>query len=271
MTWRLAIPLAVWFCLSSGLRADAPLTLLFDALKIPEVTRIMRDEGLGYAGELDSDMLNGQGGPFWTGLIDDIYAANRMNETVRRALEAGLSDRDTEIALAFFASELGTEIVGLENASRMAMQDDLLEESAREACGAPAVSDTDHLALIERFIRSNDLIERNVAGALSSNFQFYSGLVEGGYLAMSEPEVIEDVYGQEPEIRADTEQWLCGYLLLAYRSLPLEGLEAYVAFYETDAGRALNAALFEGYEEMYRDISYALGRAVALSAAGDDI
>ena len=48
-------------------------------------------------------------------------------------------------------------------------------------------------------------------------------------------------------------------------------LETYLAFSRTDAGKALNAALFDGYEAMYRDISYALGRAVALSAQGNDI
>ena len=76
---------------------------------------------------------------------------------------------------------------------------------------------------------------------------------------------------EEPEIRAETEGWLFAYLHLAYGPLPVDDLETYLAFSRTDAGKALNAALFDGYEAMYRDISYALGRAVALSAQGNDI
>ncbi|MFK7870828.1 MAG: DUF2059 domain-containing protein [Roseobacter sp.] len=251
--------------------ADARLTALTDALEMDTVVGIMRDEGLSYAQELNDDMLAGQGGAFWTAQVTSIYNAQRMSETVLSALDQYLSPDDIDEAIRFFTTAHGAQIISLENASRIAMQDALVEETAKQNCVTPASEDAAHLALIDQFTNVNDLIERNVSGAMSSTLQFYAGLAQGNSFALSEEDTLKEVYSQEAEIREDTVTWLCGYLLLAYRPLSLEALQAYVAFYETDAGKALNSALFEGYEQMYRDISYALGQAVALNVVGDDI
>ena len=56
---------------------------------------------------------------------------------------------------------------------------------------------------------------------------------------------------------------LFGFLLMAYRPLSDVEMADYNAFSRTGAGQALNAALFEGFEVMYRDISHALGLAAA--------
>lgn len=268
---RLACCLVSLACLPWSASADARLTVLTDALRLGEVVAIMREEGLDYAGDIDRDMLAGQGGAFWRAQVDQVYDYNRMVETVRGALESNLDTQARDAAVAFFDTVLGQQIVELENAGRAAMQEEAVEEAAGARCRNPVTEDEAHLALIDRFIAANDLIERNVTGALSSNFRFFEGLVDGEMLEMTEADILAQVYTQEDDIRTETEDWLCGYLLLAYRPLPLEDLRVYVEFYDTAPGRALNAALFEGYETMYRDISYALGRAVALNAAGDDI
>jgi hypothetical protein len=269
MRWTLAA--VIWAACALQAAADARLSVLVDLLRVDEVTRIMQQEGLSYAQTLNDDMLNGQGGGFWSAQIDQIYAQQRMAETVRQGLAEGMSPTQLEEAIAFLQTETGQTLIELENAARTAMQDDAVEAAAKERCAAPADDDLAHLAVIERFAEQSALIERNVAGALSSNFQFYNGLADGGLTDQSEADILAQVYAQEPEIRADTESWLCGFLLLAYRTVPVEDVETYVDFYQTPAGRALNGALFDGYEQMYRDISYALGRAVALNAAGDDI
>ena len=72
-------------------------------------------------------------------------------------------------------------------------------------------------------------------------------------------------------MRSDTVDWLMGYLMLSYQ--PLDDVETarLVEFVKTSAGRALNAAIFDGFGTMYSDISYALGRAVALNMVGSDL
>jgi hypothetical protein len=105
---------------------------------------------------------------------------------------------------------------------------------------------------------------------MSSNFQFYKGLADGRLSDQSEAEILDEVWSQQEDIRLDTESWLNAYLLMAYQPLPPEAMQAYVRYSETRDGQALNAALFDGFEAFYRDASYALGRAIALSAKGDE-
>ncbi len=251
--------------------ANARMTLLMDALRIDEVVGILRSEGFAYAQELDQDMLAGQGGAFWHGQIRQIYDADRITERLRRALEAELSEEEIEAALAFFGSNQGARIVELENAARQALSDPEVETAARDNYTSLKGSDDPLLSLVSQYVQVNDLLERNVSGSMSANFQFYKGLSDGRYAQQSEAEILQEVWSQQDFIREDTEYWLYGFLLMAYQPLSLETMEAYVDYSSSSEGQALNAALFSGFEEVYRDISYALGRAVALNAEGDEI
>jgi hypothetical protein len=156
----------------------------------------------------------------------------------------------------------------METAARRAMNLAEVEAAAVAAYVDLRAEPDARLELIDRFVEVNDLADRNISAAMTASLQFSRGLNDGRFFERNEADILADVWAQEPEIRRDTEQWLYGYLLLAYQPLPLEDLEAYVAFSRTGPGEAMNAALFAGFEHMYNDISYALGRAIALSAAG---
>jgi hypothetical protein len=58
----------------------------------------------------------------------------------------------------------------------------------------------------------------NVAGALSGNLAFMTGMNETGIYGVMLPqdEMMAQVWGQEDQIRSDTESWLHAYLGLAY-------------------------------------------------------
>ena len=79
------------------------------------------------------------------------------------------------------------------------------------------------------------------------------------------------MWSQQEEIRQDTLGWLNAYLLMSYQPVPLDALEQYLDYAASPEGRALNAALFDGFEVVYSDISYGLGRAISLIAKGDEI
>ena len=49
------------------------------------------------------------------------------------------------------------------------------------------------------------------------------------------------------------------------------GLGILVTFSQSEAGLALNRGFFEGFDPHYEDISYALGRAVALNATAEEL
>ena len=79
--------------------------------------------------------------------------------------------------------------------------------------------DPKSLLQVSVIVSEGDLIERNVTGALTSNYQFYLGLVDGGSFDASEQEVIEQTWEQEDDISFDNVKWMMGYLLLSYQSL----------------------------------------------------
>ena len=84
-------------------------------------------------------------------------------------------------------------------------------------------------------------------------------------------DILADVWGQEEEIRTDTREWVFAFSLMAYQPLSDAELRAYVDLSATQAGRALNQALFDGFDRMYADIAYGLGLAAAQALEGEDL
>lgn len=261
LMWLLALP--AW--------ADARMTVLVDLLELREAAVILRDEGLTHAETLNQDMLGGQGGPGWQMQIDTIYDSGRMAEMVRRALETTLEEPELEAAIAFFSSDLGARAVGLENAARVAISQPEVEEAARGRFAQLEDTDDPRLAQITRLVTAGDMIDRNVSTALNSNFQFLRGLRDGGALSDSEDDLLADVGADLDAVTEDTTGWIYAYMLLAYHPLTEAELARYADFAETDAGRAVNQALFDGFGRAYEDISYALGRAVALNMTAEEL
>lgn len=241
---------------------------LLDLLGLEQTVDIMRDEGVAYAMELAEEMLPAGPTEFWKSKVEAIYDKNRMAEVVRAgfAESYGAQDLETDTLEAFFGSEFGRGIVQLEVSAREAMSDDAIEEVARETYTDRATTPDEvdsRLALIRKFVEANDLIEANVVGGLNSTIRFYQGLVDGGALEMTEEDILREVWGSEDDTRMDTIEWLHGFLLMAYRPLSDDELTQYSEVYASREGRAMNRALFVGFDVMYADISYALGRAIA--------
>lgn len=244
---------------------------LIDALRIEETVEIMRREGLEYAGVLGEEMLNNGAASVWADVVSRIYDVEKMTSIITEGLEVAFSGEDVSDVSAFFTSDLGDEIILLELAAREAMVDEVTEQTATEAFDAARDADTWQYRQIVELIEDSDLIEFNVTGALNSNFAFYRGLSDGDALEMSEDEMLAEVVSQQEEIRSDSEAWLGAYMLLAYQSLSQEELSDYAALYRSEQGQRVNAAIFQAYDQMYEELSYLLGRAVADQMRGQDL
>jgi hypothetical protein len=251
--------------------ADAALERLYDLIEVDAYNQILRDEGLKGADDLAWDMLGrGADGALMT-QIGKIYDLDRLGETARIALRNGMTDEQIDYAVAFFESAEAQKVVQLEVAARRAMSDSTIEDAAKEAWYEAEESKPWMVARINEIIEINDWIERNVAGGLNSNLQFFKGLADGDGLTMSEAEMLSEVWSQEDEVRLETADWLGAYLLLAYDPLTELELKSYTTFWQTDAGQALNAALFDGFDAAYDEISYATGRVIALSMGTQEL
>lgn len=267
-----AAALCLWVSPVGAQRA-ADVDTLFDALGLPEVIDIMRTEGVEYGGSLEDEMFPGRGGPAWPAVVERIYDPVMMSDTLREALDRGLEDDELDTLLSFFGSERGERIVRYEVSARGALLDEGVEAAAEDRYREMRAGGDNRLMLIDRFVEVNDLVESNVMGAMNANYAFYAGLADSGAFgnSLSEQEILADVWAQEAEIREETETWVYSYLSMAYQPLEAGDLEAYVALSETDAGRALNAALFAGFDEVFVSISRSLGIAASRMMVGEDI
>lgn len=250
-------------------RADA-VERLIEALRFADFVGIMQAEGLRHGEGVGRDMLEDAEQARWRRILQAVYDPDVMLETVGRQFSQAVAGTDTVPLLTFFEGQ-GAAILARELDARRALLEENAEAEADElyrrmdAEGVPLVDQ------INRMIADSDLIERNVAGALNANLAFYRGLVAGGGFDLSEAEMLADTWAQEDEMRSQTGEWVRAFLVTAYAPVDGAVLEDYVRFWRSAPGRALNRALFAAYDAMYEDLSFRLGRAVAVQMQGEDL
>ena len=248
---------------------------LGEIMQLDALFEVLREEGLAYGRSLEADMFPGRGGAAWAATGAQIYDADRMRAGFDAALAETLgSDPETlrDVA-AFFGTELGQRILTLEIEARRAFLDTALEEAARVAADDAAAARDPKVALIRQMIEAADLLESNVAGSMSGNLAFMTGMAGTGVYGrvMSEDEILSDIWSREDQIRTDSSTWLYAYLGLAYGPLSEAELQSYVAFWESPAGQRLNGALFVAFDRVFRPVSHDLGRAAGLAILSRDI
>ncbi|MCB2128477.1 MAG: DUF2059 domain-containing protein [Rhodobacteraceae bacterium] len=255
--------------------ATAKIDALAQSLHLDETFDVMSAEGLNYGKEIDSGLLGGRGGAAWDRTIRQIYDPVTMLDRFKQELASNLADSDADLdaIAAFFDSELGQRVTVLEISARRAMLDPAVDDASRAQLAQMQAEEAPRLRQIEAFVRANDLVESNVAGALTANFAFVSGLVEakGGAAALDEADILAEVWTHEAEIRDQMETWVHSYLAMAYGPLSDDDLAAYQAFSESGPGQALNRAMFAGFDRVLTDVSRKLGFGAGRILAGQDL
>lgn len=264
---RIVVSVVAWVFLGVIAQAQPAerLETLFDALGLPEMLEIIHSEGLEYGETLGQEMLDGKAGAGWQENVADIYDIHRNSKFVFDEFSDALDPKHMDAMLDFFQSPVGIKIVALEVAARRALLDDDLSDENDAHVANLREQGTPKMAQLTEFIQVNDLLEINVVGSLNSNFEFFKGLVDGGAYEqpLSEDKILQEVWAQEASIRADTEIWLYGFLSLAYSPLDEGEMQAYVDFSRTKSGQHLNSVLFSVFNQMFDQVSYALGRSAA--------
>lgn len=262
--FRFALTLVV---VLSGAMAQADrkqdVDRLIDLLQFEETVAIMREEGLRYGGQVAEDMLPDADMKSWQATVSQIYDADKMLSLISADFHDELSTGDLSPLLAYFSAEDGREIVEMELAARRAFLTREIEEKAIDRFNAQQGEDSTLKKQVEQVIDESDLIEFNVMGTLNSSMMFYRGLREGGAYDVTDAELLADVWSQEDGARSNSEEWLGAFLTMAYEPLTPEQLDGYAALYRTTEGRELNRAIFAAFDQMYEELSYLLGLAVA--------
>ena len=230
------------------------------AMHLMQAMDIIVDEGDTQRQELDKTLLDNSGGEFFEAQVEDIFDPVWMRNRMTDAFEVGLTDAQLDQAIVFFESDLGQTIITLENSARRAFLDETIEDMAREAYENASKDDV-HYELVDEFIQVNDLIDLNVQGALSADYNFFKGLKYGP--SSDDAELLAQLLAEQDAVTADTTSWVYSFLLMAYAPLDETQMREYIAFSRTETGKALNDALFDGFDRMFDGISFRLGEAVA--------
>ena len=259
--------------LMSGAAAaqDSDRERLIELMRIGDTVEVMRKEGLRYGAEIGAEMLPDIPNDDWERTVSRIYDAEKMEAVITQGFETALEGEALGPLVDFFESELGAEIVELEISAREAFLDEETEVAAMDAFEMARGDETELYQQVETIIADSDLVEYNVMGAMNANLMFYRGLADGGAIDLGESDMLADVWAQEPDIRAESEAWLGSFLMMAYRPLDADELEAYAELYRTPEGRVLNTAVFNAYDRMYDEISYLLGQAVAEQMRSEEL
>jgi hypothetical protein len=248
---------------------------LAEALSVRDVVAIMREEGLQYGRQVETDMFSAPGGPGWDAAVSDIYAVDRIYPAFRKTFDASLAASGADIGemLKFLTSPSGKKTVALELSARRALLDEGVKDAAKLRVEEMRTENDPRLDLEAEFIKANDLVESNVSSALNASLAFYKGLAEGGAMPkdMPESELLGNVWSQEADTRTETTEWLFSFLVMAHAPLSDDEMRDYIAFSRSQAGRDLNRAMFEGFDVVFLDISHRLGVAAAAHVAGQDL
>ena len=260
----------------TALPGNAPFIEAFSrSLRIGDVLDVMRAEGMQHSTELSDSLFPGENAAAWAAVVSLIYDTGKMQARFEQVLAKAVGDdaQTLEAAQVFFASELGQRIMALEIDARRTLLDKAAEATAKEDWEGLVAGKSARAEQIVRFGGVNDLIESNVMGALNANLAFYRGLSGTGGFGdpMPEDQMLAEVWGQEPDIRRDTIEWLYPFLAVAYQSLTDAELERYIAFSQTEAGQKINAAIFVAFDAVMVKISADLGQAAGRLMEGQDI
>lgn len=253
---------------------DNPLSR---AYHFPELFEVMAEESqqaLGSDGATPLDMAELAE---WRAELRALYDPVRMEARFIKTLEDTLADQPDvrSDALDFARSDLGARILQLELSARQALLDTEIDDLAREALlrarnAAPGDTSARRLARVRARIDANDLIELNVSLGMNTSFAYYMGMFrEGAVFGLNTEDLLQLVQAQEYDIRRDVTDWIESYFLMAYRPLTDEELEAYIAYCQTAKGDAFNQAMFRAFDDLFVELSGAVGQALGWRLRGE--
>ncbi len=249
------------------------------AYLLPELFEIMAAEGRNSVLTEGAVPLEGRALADFERDVSRIYDQQTMHDAFLASLmaEVAATPEVLQDALEFAGTDLGKRVLRLEISARDALLDDEVDEIARLALydAREARTDTaasDRLAMIRERVDVNDLVELNVSLGLNTSYAYYQGMMsENAVNGLDSEQLLFLVWAQEPEIRADIEDWIESYFMMAYKPLSDDELEAYIEYASTPLAQAFNRAMFRAFETLFNKISLDVGRALGRRLNVEDI
>ncbi|MTD98926.1 DUF2059 domain-containing protein [Paracoccus sp. YIM 132242] len=241
---------------------------VWEVMDLDSLAPVLQAEAVAEGEEMAATLFQGRGTGRWLDRVGAIHHPARIKALFLAGMAAAMPGTDpaqVRAGLDFYRTGFGQRMLALESSARVAMLDGDVEAAAREALAQARRRGDPRAAQIDRLIETADLIEPNVAGGLNAAIAFSRGFQAGGGfpMPMTEAEIIRDAWAQEPQMRAETEDWIGAYLFLAYSSLSDAELDGYIAYAGSAGGQALSRLMFAGFDAVFGQTSHDMGLAAA--------
>jgi len=266
-----ALLIALAWC-ASAIAAQADVDRLMAALQFDEVVETLVAEERSHGAALAEGFFPNAPQDGWQDRVDAIHTVERATGILRREMAEVFGDYDLMPMITYFETDAAQTILGLEASARAAFSDQALVDAIQADLDGLTSARPDLFASIQDYIGYTDLIEQNVEAAFLSNVAFAAGLIESGqFQGMSPERLAAEMWAGEDQTRVDTENWLHAFLMTAYGPADPDDLKVYIDSALTPDGTILNEAINRGFQRLYAETSFDLGRAVAEYMAGDEI
>ena len=255
-------------CATAGNAAD--VQPLYDALRLDEIADIIHQEGIEQIDVYAENYVGPRSAAQFSQQAQGIFARTDIQSTLFGGLET-LDPDHMAAALDFFTSAQGALFAELETTARVAISDDAVEEQAKAMAADARDSDPARIALLEAAIEVLDMVEFNIQAAQESQYSFLIELAQAGVIDFSQGEILALIAEDQGELITMVQEWLLAFTYMAYSPVSDAELQGYIDFQSSDAGQALNTALFDAFRTMDVEQSQQMGQLVAGFMAAQEL
>lgn len=261
---RLALVFLVFFAPHLAFAQSVEERRVLDLVGFAEIVEIMRLEGLADGQSIPQDIMGYEGSSNWDAELQRIYDTESLLAELETSFVEAFDWRFAEESIAFLETPAWQDALSLEVSARKAMLEPGVEEAVLAGAWDEAGRNSARGRLTRRLMAEAEFVEKNVEGSMRSMLAFYLGLMDGGFdLGISEGDLYSMILSEEDALYDDIDEWLFAVLLMAYDPLEKEQIEEQIEFWQTEAGAALNDAMFEAFDAMFVDLSFQLGVSAA--------
>jgi len=248
-----------------------PSEQLYQLLHLDELVEIVSEEGLADANATADAYLQGVTRGGFGASIAKIYDKNSLSSRVKAMFAKALPARSADRLIGFYNSDLGLQVSQLEVSARRAITDPSIEDYVIELVLEAEAQGKLRPQLLRSAIKEMDWVKQNLAGAFEARFAFLEALSQVEALQLDRGQIFTLMQSDQEALSKEIEEWLLGYMHMAYSPLSDDELTAYLAFQTSPEGMDLNAALFDTFNKLTTENAQQLGQFTASALSAQDL
>lgn len=252
--------LAVWGAFLGGALAaqtqsEDDYDRLLRALDVTALYDVLEKEGEGIIKSIAPTTPD----TTWIARGTALFAPNMTKPAFEEAFRAAMPQEHLAAAIKFQESPLAQEIIAREFTARRVLHTPEEFATRRAAFLEIEHSDDARVALMRDLEDANATIANSTQNYTTSLYYLRMGMYHAAEQVFPEAQVRADTMAQFNEAWRQNEEFFMVFALLAYDGMREEDIRAYIAFCQSDAGRALNGAAFAASGSLHNRLYYALG------------